>query len=108
MKPHNESQPDSALEREIEQILFGRIMNARLEGYTVETARQIMELIAVHRGSGVQSRDDVIEECAKVADTCKLRAEQTYGVAESVGADMAARSIRRLSSVVSSADGASK
>lgn len=41
-------------------------------------------------------RTDTIEECAKVADSCKLRAEQTYGAAESVGADMAARSIRRL------------
>ncbi len=49
----NQCQPDTALEREIEQILFGRIMNARLEGYTVETARQIMDLIAAHRGSGV-------------------------------------------------------
>ncbi len=57
MTDHPQLQPGSALEREIEQVLFGRIMKARLEGYTVETARQIMELIAAHRGSGVQAGD---------------------------------------------------
>ncbi|MES2531174.1 MAG: hypothetical protein V4636_09070, partial [Pseudomonadota bacterium] len=56
---NDQCQPDSALEREIEHILFGRIMKARLEGYTVETARQIMELIAAHRGSGVQTASDI-------------------------------------------------
>ncbi len=67
MTTHPSIQPDSALEREIEQILFGRIMNARLEGYTVETARQIMELIAVHRGSGVQIECEAERALAKWA-----------------------------------------
>lgn len=33
------------LERQIEQILFGRIMRNRLEGYTIETAKEIMGLL---------------------------------------------------------------
>ncbi|MDB5584839.1 MAG: hypothetical protein JWR80_10015 [Bradyrhizobium sp.] len=46
-----------------------------------------------------RTREETIEECAKIADTCRIRAQQTYGAAESVGAHMAARSIRRLLSL---------
>ena len=66
------------LEKEIAEI----ISNASLARDLIELTRSV--------------REQTIEECAKVADSCKLRAQQTYGVAESVGADMAARSIRRL------------
>ena len=41
-------------------------------------------------------RSEVVEECAKAADQAQVDAERVYGVAESVGADIAARRIRRL------------
>ena len=41
----------------------------------------------------------VIEECAKIADECVTLANINYGVAESVGAHMAARRIRDLATV---------
>jgi hypothetical protein len=48
--------------------------------------RKLMQLI----------RNEIIEECAKVADAARESAKEHHGVEASIGADIAARRIRAL------------
>lgn len=41
-------------------------------------------------------RNEIIEQCAKVADGARESAKEAYGIEASIGADIAARRIRAL------------